>query len=373
MNYKLMPEADIVFPMIRRRRISPGYRFPSVSVFMPFDPKMGMKNKLMFSLSKATDKVVSELRDKYPGEMSLLVIQKLKAIIKNLDFNTHKKSLAIFVSPVFEKVYYLNIDVEEKIIVNESFQIRDIVYSKKQSQKFHILLLSERESRIFLSDANSSVKMIPEECMTKNNCKDGSNGPARYLPDTPTVNDIVIEIFLHHVDHLLDKILKSDRLPIFVMGTEKIVGQFKNLTIHNEAFYEYVYGDFEECSLDDLKRLLKPHRADWQKIKQKNLLHQLREAASENKLSLGIHDVRREVINHKRQLLLIENKYLCDSNLWNTHVSENRMAWTYNKFSCIKNPIDEMIEKVLENGGDVEFVNDGLLKDYRQIALIKDY
>jgi hypothetical protein len=69
----------------------------------------------------------------------------------------------------------------------------------------------------------------------------------------------------------------------------------------------------------------------------------------------------------------MENKYLDDSFLWNTHVPDNRMARTYNKFSCIKNPIDEMIEKVLENDGDVEFVSDGLLKDYRQIALIKDY
>jgi hypothetical protein len=31
-----------------------------------------------------------------------------------------------------------------------------------------------------------------------------------------------------------------------------------------------------------------------------------------------------------------------------------------------------MIEKVLENGGDVEFVNNGLLSDYYEIALIKD-
>jgi hypothetical protein len=323
---------------------------------MPFDPKMGMKNKLTFSLSKATDKVVSELRDNYPGEMSLLVIQKLKAIIKNLDFNTHKKSLAIFVSPVFEKVYYLNIDVEEKIIVNESFQIRDIVYSKKQSQKFHILQLNEKSGRIFLSDTNSSVKMIPG-----------------YLPDTPTVNDIAIENFLHHVDDSLDKILKSDRLPIFVMGTEKIVEQFKNLSIHNEAFVEYVYGDFKECSLyEDLKRFLNPHLANWQEIKQKNLLHQLREAASKDRLSFGIEDVQREVINPKGRLLLMENKYLFDSGLWNARVSNDRVAGPYNKFSCIKNPIDEMIEKVLENGGDVEFVNNGLLKDYRQIALIKD-
>lgn len=40
--------------------------------------------------------------------------------------------------------------------------------------------------------------------------------------------------------------------------------------------------------------------------------------------------------------------------------------------SCIKNPIDEMIERVLENGGDVELVSNGLLEEYCQIALIKD-
>ena len=101
MNYQVMPRVEVTTQRIRRRGIATGFRFPSVSIFMPFNPKIEMKNKLMFSLANVTDKAASELRDKYPGEMSVLVIQKLKAIIKNLDFNTHKKSLAIFVSPVF--------------------------------------------------------------------------------------------------------------------------------------------------------------------------------------------------------------------------------------------------------------------------------
>lgn len=348
MNYQVMPEADVVIQRTRRRRINPGYRFPSVSIFMPFNPKMGMKSKLTFSLSKATDKVVSELRDKYPGEMSLLVIQKLKAIIKKLDFSTHTKSIAIFVSPVFEKIYYLNIDLEEKVIVNESLQIRDLVDSRKQSRQFHILLLSEKTSRIFLSDTNSSVKIVTE--------------------------DITIEKFLHHVDHSLDNILKSDRSPIFVMGTEKIVGQFKNITKHNEAIIEYVYGDFEDFSLDDLKKILKPQIVDWQKIKQKNLLYQLKEARGKNRLSSGMEDVRREAINHRGRLLLMENKCLFDYDIgpWGSESQNYKRTEPYNKFSNIKNPIDEMIEKVLENGGDVEFVSNGLLKEYNQIALIKD-
>ena len=35
--------------------------------------------------------------------------------------------------------------------------------------------------------------------------------------------------------------------------------------------------------------------------------------------------------------------------------------------------VDDVIEKVLENGGDVEFVDEGLLKQYDHIALISFY
>ena len=45
----------------------------------------------------------------------------------------------------------------------------------------------------------------------------------------------------------------------------------------------------------------------------------------------------------------------------------------YNKFSYIKDAVDTLIEKVLENGGDVEFVEPGMLKDYNHLALIQYY
>jgi hypothetical protein len=45
----------------------------------------------------------------------------------------------------------------------------------------------------------------------------------------------------------------------------------------------------------------------------------------------------------------------------------------YNRFSYIKDAVDDVIEKVLENGGDVEFVDEGILKDYNHIALIQYY
>ena len=46
---------------------------------------------------------------------------------------------------------------------------------------------------------------------------------------------------------------------------------------------------------------------------------------------------------------------------------------SYNKFSCIKDAVDDVMEKVLENGGDVEFVDEGVLKNYHNIALVQYY
>lgn len=367
MNYQVMPEAEVKIQRITRQRIEPGYRFPSVSIFLPFDPKMGMKNKLMFSLAKATDKVVYELRDKYPGEMSMLLVRKLKDLIKNLDFNTHKKSLAIFISPVFEKIYYLDMDIEEKVIVNESLQFRDLVYNKKQSLQFHLLLLSEQECRIFFSNTKSFVRIIPGEHKSIIQ-KDTAEQAAKLTDDSE--KEFATEKFLHQVDHSLGNILKRNRLPVFVMGTEKIVGQFKKITRHDEAILEYVQGNYEASSSEDLKKILKQQIGDWQKIKQKNLLTQLKEASNKNKLSFGLDNVLHEEVNGRSRLLIIEEKYLYENGVSQTSIGNDNIFSYYNKFSCIKNPIDEMIEKVLENGGDVEIVSNGLLKDYYQIALI---
>jgi hypothetical protein len=371
MNYQVMPETEVVIQRIRSKRINPVYRFPSVSIFMPFDPKMGMKNKLTSSLSKANDKVVSELNNKYPGEMSLLVIQKLKTIIKNLNFNTHKKSLAIFVSPVFEKVYYLNMDVEEKVIVNESLQIRELVYSKKQSQQFHILLLKEKGSRIFLGASNSFVRILPESPVSENTSQLDSPDQISNFPDS-VAKEMLMKGFLHRVDYSLDIILKYSRLPVFVMGTEELFTQFKNITRHGEAIIECMPGDYEESSLEYLRKILHLCIVDWQKIKQKYLLSQLEEAANKNMLVAGMSNVWQEIMNHKGQMLLIEKRYLYDTVQEEKDGLNYEMPGWYNKFSCIKNSIDELIEKILENGGNVELVSNGFLQEYGQIALIKN-
>jgi hypothetical protein len=345
---------------------------PAVSIIIPFEPKMGLKTEILHSLKIAADKVELELQESYPDEMSTLVMLKLKSIFKNLNFNTHKKSIAIYVSPVFEKVLYLDIAMEEKIIVDESFEIRDLVYSKKQLHKYLVLLLSSNESRIFLGNSETFVRIVSN---TSQSIAFENDAPERVanFSDVVERKEILMNKFLHHVDNGLDIILNAYHLPLFVLGTERILGHFKKLTKHGSAVVEYIQGNYEEATIEQLKKILEPHITDWQKVKQKDLLNQLEEAAGKNKLAVGMREVWREAMNQKGRLLVVEKNYMFAAEHGGTDEAIYKITEPYNKFSYIKDAVDDVMEKVLENGGDVEFVDEGVLKNHHHIALIQYY
>ncbi len=362
----------VLTPELRELIEAVQYR-PAISIIMPFEPKMSLKTEIIHSLKVAGDKVERELQENYPDEMGRLVLHRLRDIFSHLNFNTHKKSIAIYVSPVFEKVLYLDIAVKEKIIVDESFEIRDLVYSKKQLHKYLVLLLSGKESRMYLGNSATLVRIVsntPESVAAYVN-----DAPERVanFSDMQDRKEIVVDKFLHHIDNSLDIILNAYQLPLFVLGTEKIMGRFKSLSRHTGAIIDYVPGNYEEAGADQLIEILKPYIMDWKKVKQKDLLNQFEEAAGKKKLAVGMRDVWREAMRLKGRLLVVEKNYMYAAQRGSSEEVIYKVAEPYNRFSYIKDAVDDVIEKVLENGGDVEFVDEGVLKDYQHIALIQYY
>lgn len=362
----------IITPEIREVMEALHYR-PAISIIMPFDPKMSLKTEISHTLKFVSDKVKRDLQENYPDEMGKLVMHKLEAIIKNLNFNTYKKSIAIYVSPVFEKVLYLDIPVEEKIIIDESFEIRDLVYSKKQLHKYLVLLLSGKESRMYLGNTDSFVRIVsnkPENIFAYEN--DVAERVANFS-DVAERKEIMMDKFLRHTDNVLDSILHAYQLPLFILGTEKILGHFNSITKHKSACTEYIHGNYEEASFEELKNILSPHITDWKKVKEKDLLNQLDDAASHKKLSVGMKEVWRQAMNRNGRLLLVEKNYMYAAEHGEREEIINKTVEPYNKFSYIKDAVDDVMEKVLENGGDVEFVDENVLSEFQHIALIQYY
>lgn len=346
---------------------------PAVSILIPFEPKMNVKSEIAHSLKIAAAAVQDELNEKYPGETGRMVMHKLAAIINGLNFNTHKKSIAIYVSPVFEKVLYLDIAVEKKIIVDESFEIRDLVFSKKQFHKYLVLLLSGKESRMYLGDTENFVRIISNSSKSVDAYINDAPEKVGNFSDMQARKEILMEKFLHHIDTSLDIILHAYHLPLFVLGTSRILGHFKKITKHQGAVIEYIQGNYEKSTLPELYTVLEPYIVDWKKVKEKDLLNQLEDAANKKKLATGMRDVWKQAMNNHGKLLVVEKNYMYAAQHGGTQDVIYSQSADSSSYSYIKDAVDDVMEKVFENGGDVEFVEDSVLAHYNHIALVQFY
>jgi len=360
----------IVMPEINEI-IDAGNYSPAISIIIPFDPKMVAKSEISLHLKSVANKVEKELLNNYSSGIVFLMMQKLNVVFNNLNFSTHKKSLAIYLSPVLEKVLYLDITVEEKVIVDESFAIRDLVYSKKQLRRYLLLMISAKECKMFLGDFRSFVRIVsntPSPDIGYENEKSKLVG--NFFGSQPR-SEVLLEKFLRQVDNSLDIMLQAYQVPLFVMGSKKILGHFNKLTRHKNSVIEFIYGNYENACSQELKEILEPYIADWGKVKETALIRQLSEAAGKHKLVTGISDVWAEATHHKGVLLVVEKNYVHNGYKGSKEDVIYQSIAPRAKYSYVKDAVDDIIEKVLESGGDVEFVEEGVLNYYGHIALIK--
>lgn len=346
---------------------------PAVSLIMPFEPKLTPKAELEYRLKMALNKTEKELMANYPAEKALPVLDKLRDLVAGVSFTTLKKSLAFFVSPVVEKLFYLDIPVDEKLVIDESFEIRDLVYQKKHEIQYLVLMLSAKKSLMFLADA-TGMKLVKSNLAEHMQLaeKDTAERVANFSdPDART--EVLLEKFLHQMDEDLSLMLKAYPLPVFVMGAERVLGHFKKLTRHQHDITWYVAGNYEELPVPHIFEVLQPHVANWRHVKQCDLLNQAEKAMNAHKLVYGMEQVWEAATHRNSRLLLVEKgfTYAARQGAEPDVIYKEELPSDYPFY--IKDAVDDVIQKVLDNGGDVEFTDDGSLEAYGHIALVQYY
>lgn len=325
---------------------------PIISMFLPFEPKMFRKADLDFKLMKLKQQAELQLsRDFFvSGKEELL--DRLNTVIGNINFSTHKKSVAIYVTAKAEKVFYLDIPLSEKVMIGISYNIRSLVDSKNDVQPFLALAIDHNSSRI-CSGSNGILSTIISNAVIPNEKIDKNKPPT---------------VFLTQVDRRLAIILQSFSCPLFVIGTAEILNQYKAITKNISRISEFIICDPDDLSEAKTGVIMRPYITNWKKVKDKYLLQKLYEASFNRKLAVGVSDVLHVAEQKRGELLIVERNYTYPV----VHAYDKKMDLIKNipTGTMFTDLVDEIIEAVLENGGDVEFVDEGVLNKFMHIALI---
>lgn len=347
---------------------------PAISLLLSLEQAQNAKERVKQSVKQATKNVEKQLLEHYSGEIVLLMMGKLNQLIESINYNSNKKSIAIFLSPIFEKMLYLNIPVNETAIVDESFESRDIILNKKQCKNYIVLYIDEKEYRIYEGKENALRLIL---CNSSGAYYDGHKdkltevhgGNSNNLPE----KEVKRKHFLKHARNTLGILIDAYQLPVFVTGANQVVNQFKEITGNSTDIIDYLNSSKDIVEIKDIQKTLEPYVADWERVKYLLLKKQLEEAFKKQKLTSGIKKVQEEVFSQKGKLLLIEKNYMHPEEQDSKGCQIYSVIKSDNKYSYITDLVDAVIEKMLESGGDVEFVEEGCLEDYDRIALIHRY
>lgn len=345
---------------------------PSVSLIMPFEPKTNLKTELTHKLKIAGDKVEQQLFENYDHEKASVVINKLRNLLRNLNYETDKKSIALYVSPVFEKVFYLDIPVEEKIIIDESFEIRDLVYSKKDFYKYLVLVLSSEWTKIFLVDAKQFTRVKTDVPDNVNAIWNDVPSKTANFTDPSYRKEVMLDKFLKYADEGLSQVLKTMPYPVFVMGADRTIGHFRKMTGNTQHILDYVHGNYEAATEAEIRLIMEPYIYERKKEQQAVVMHQIDNAKNTGRLVTGVENIWSEACKKNCRLLVVEKNFTYAAQKISEEIIVPYSGIGKNGI-FIKDAVDDIIEKVLLNGGDVEFVDEGIMSEYEKIALIQYY
>lgn len=109
---------------------------PRVSLIVPFRQEMTKPPGLLKLLALATDKAEQKLLVKYSIEEIMPVMKKLRQLIKKVKCRKNEKTLAIFVSPITQKVYYFTPSHQAEIHL--PVLVQNNLEEKEQSKESYI-------------------------------------------------------------------------------------------------------------------------------------------------------------------------------------------------------------------------------------------
>ncbi|TKK71755.1 hypothetical protein FC093_01660 [Ilyomonas limi] len=328
--------------------IQPDRTTPVVSLFMPFEPKMVTKNELVYKLQLLVHEAELKLVKSFSFKVAEPVLKRLKAVVKNLDYSTHKRSIAIYVSAEGEKVFYLNTPLEEKVLIDTSFNVRSLIAHRKKLQHYLVLVLGTNISRIYFDNGEHLIAMFTN-IRKKSRSEYGSS----------------LETFLKETDNNLSIILNYfPSLPLFIMSSTYTLSRYKTITQNKTHITQLIEADGKEIVIDKIKTALQPYTHNWGYIQTKHLRHTLDNATDSSRIATGIENVVKAAHQRRAKLLVLEKDYTCPV------VKAGKTADGLLGNVPFTDAVDEVIERVLSTGGEVTFADSEVLEKYQHIAMI---
>ncbi len=354
-----------------------------ISILLPTDRHTRERQQnptiVLKAIQKAKALVDSSGAEK---ETITMLVSKLAAIEKQIDYLRLQEGLGIFISENVSSAIPFPITVKEKIIVEKKFALHDLFYLAQFIQPYYLLAISKKRVPLYRGEGRHLQEIRNDDFPTY--YKDdyeyaypslgSSTGPG--LKNVEGDKSIVAEgrqiTFIKQVDRTLQKYLKSS-MPLIVAGVDEELANFSHATLHSRNIIGSIKGNYAVDALHLLSEIA------WRKVNEHILkshdaiIKKLDEDIG-NKMAIdGVRDVWATAKLGKGLTLLVEKDYHAVGYVDPSNEVKLYLNPPLMKHQVITDAVEEIISTVIEKKGDVVVVENGMLEEHERIALLLRY
>lgn len=358
------------------RNLTTREHYPSVSILMPTHRAHPENQQDPIRLKNLLEEARQRLSDEVGKRPSWPLLDRLEELSEEIDWRMNQEGLALYASEEFAAWYRLPFAVEARVTVDRTFDTRDIVYALHRMPRYRVLTLAEQPTRLFEGAGEALEEVRNGEFPL---ARSGAPGVTR-RPDAPqmrrsNVREAHLDEFFTEIDQALTESAKGDRLPIVLVGTGRSLSHFEQVSSNLEDVAVRIEGSYDEANAAAIAQLAWPRLEEWLREERQASIAEVGEAVGAKLLASGLDDAWKAARAGQGARLVVEEGYRQPAIL-------RREGWVLELVgdddettgaAHLDDAVDELVEMVLEKGGEVVFVEEGTLAEYARVALILRY
>ena len=297
-------------------------------------------------------------------ELALNVSKNLHELANSIDHNKNLDSLILFANEDYMTYTTLPLSVEDRVVVDKTFATRDLIRALRKEATYYLLILSRQEARLVKAQNDRLVMEFKGKFPMKNEVF--TTDPLKLSMSKG--QDHMIEEFFNRVDKEVQHRAKNASLPI-VLVTEKRNGDhFLKVADHKEGYRIQLTGNHSKESGKDVILKAWPLVKEYLDSLEKEKVGMLQQAISKGNVLSDMDEVWQAIQSRKGHLLFVDKNYFSKAFAEEGSIRpiKGKAVGTH----VIEDVVDEMIESILEKGGDAVFVDPDQLNDYKNLVLV---
>lgn len=344
-------------------------KVPALSILLPTHRTSPDNKQDPIAVKNLVRDAKNRLSEEFSARDLEPLLKNLDALVDDIDYAHALDGLALFVSHDLARKFYLPFTVPKRVVIDQTFATRDLVYGLHRAQRYWVFLLSQNASRLLAGTGETLEEVNNKDFPLQ---MEGP-GATTALPDSAdsAYMDDRHRRFFQQVDRAFTAYAEDDTLPIVLGGVIRQISFFQEVSAYTSQVAGQITGNFDKATVSELMPEVWPIVQGVRAQQRADALGALDTAMDEGKVVSMIEEIWQLAQEGRGKLLLVEKGYHVPA------VLDDRgglqVVEAKGGTEVMDDAVDEIIEVVLARGGEVMLMEDGALSNHNRIALTLRY